>query len=237
MTLNFPTRFLKKLEIYQQIRGDQGISKYKRLWKYEAAFLQTAYGKGHQHLSNFVSRSNFKKWIEETAPFNPKKDEDELNHIIANLFWRGYIDVAERVNDKKVKKEVGSVPDGLKLLDRNSHAFKSTEFGDERSLDYRPTEEGLLIGEVLTEINNKKKVLKYWNNYKYNWVLDTVWLLVLWGLFKLIVPTDIQNNIENFNLKVAGYFINYLGLAILTVFIFWPSLAYLYRKIYSYLED
>lgn len=91
MNLNFPSRFLKKLEIYQQIRGDQGISKHKRLWKYEAAFLQTAYGKGHQHLSNFVSRSNFRRWIKETTSFSPKKDENELNHIIANLFWRGYI--------------------------------------------------------------------------------------------------------------------------------------------------
>src|SRR3989344_7237925 len=120
MTLDFPSRFLKKLEIYQQIRSGQGISKYKHLWRYEGAFLQSSYGKGHQHLSNFVSRSNFKKWIEETTPFNPKKDEDELNHIIANLFWRGYIDVVERVNDKKVKKVSGSVPDGLRLLDRNS---------------------------------------------------------------------------------------------------------------------
>lgn len=238
MNLDFPTRFLKKLEIYQQIRSGQGISKYKRLWKYEAAFLQTSYGKGHQHLSNFVSRSNFKKWIEYTTPFNPKDDEKELNHIIANLFWRGYIDVVERVNDKKVDRNKidPSKSKGLLLLDRDIRAFKSSEFGDGSNLDYRPTVEGLLIGEVLTEINSRNKLLQIWNKYKYNWVLDTVWFLAFFGLLKLLLPSDLQQNIEAVKIDLLGISINYLAILALTIFVFWPFLSFLYRKIYSKLE-
>lgn len=239
MNLDFPSRFLKKLEIYQQIRGDQGLSKYKRLWKYEAAFLQTAYGKGHQHLSNFVSRSNFKKWIEETTPFHPRKDEDELNQIIANLFWRGYIDVADRVNDKKVDKDKidKNAPKGLLLLDKNVRAFKSATFGDESNLDYRPTLKGLLIGEVLTEINNKNIFLKYWNKYKYNWVLDTVWFLVFFGLLKLILPAEIQQSVEKSRISFFSVTIGYVGIMFMVIVIFWPFLSLLYRKAYSMMED
>lgn len=236
MNLDFPTRFLKKLEIYQQIRGGQGISKYKHLWKYEAAFLQTAYGKGHQHLSNPVSRSNFKKWIEETTPFNPKKDEEELNHIIANLFWRGYIDAFERVNERRDKQAKEKALDGLELFDRDGFAFKSSAFGDENKLDYRPTLEGLLIGEVLTEINNKKTLLRYWNQYKYNWVLDTIWFLVFFGLLKLILPAEIQQGIEKVKISFCSITIGYVGIMFMVIVIFWPFLSFLYRKAYSIME-
>lgn len=234
MTLNFPSRFFKKLDIYQQIRTGQGISKYKRLWKYEAAFLQYSYEKGHQHLSNFVSRSNFKKWIEYITPFNPKQDEKELSHVIANLFWRGYIDVVERVNDKKINKDkVGGK--GLPLFDRSSHAFKSSEFGDESSLDYRTTAEGLLIGEVLSEINNKNKLLKSWNRYKYNWVLDTVWLVIFWGIVQIFF-SDVVKGLSNFKIRVGNLQLNYIVIVSITIIAGWPLLSWIYRKTYSFFE-
>jgi len=77
MSLNFPSRFLKKLNIYQQIRKGEGISNHKHLWKYEAAFLQCSYGKDHQHLSSCVNREDFKKWIEKINKFNPEDDQEE----------------------------------------------------------------------------------------------------------------------------------------------------------------
>lgn len=235
MSLDFPTRFLKKLDIYQQIRSDQGISKHKYLWKYEAAFLQTSYGKGHQHLSDFVSRSNFKKWIEETTPFNPRRDEDKLNYIIANLFWRGYIDVVERVNDKRVKKAKGNIPEGLKLFDRNSIALKSGKFGDESNLDYRSTLDGLLIGEVLSEINNKNKLLAFLNQYKYSWILDTIWLIVFWGIIQLFLADELKG-IHNIIIQFYCLQLNYTIIIGFVLLFGWPGIALLYRKLYSSLE-
>lgn len=235
MNLNFPSRFLKKLDLYQQIRVGQGISKHKHLWKYEAAFLQNSYGKNHQHLSNFVSRTNFKKWIEKITPFDPKQDENELNHIIANLFWRGYIDVVERVNSKKAVKS-GDLPKGLKMLDRKSFAFKSDEFRDEKSLDYRATMEGLLVGEVLSEINNKNGLLKFWNIYKYNFILDFVWLLAIWGILNLIAPEIIQF-LRGFSIKICAVEIGTLWITLVFVFGVWPFLSFVSRNIYLLLEE
>lgn len=234
MTLNFPSRFLKKLDIYQQIRNGQGIFKHKHLWRYEAAFLQYSYEKGHQHLSNFVSRSNLKKWIEYIAPFNPKDDEKELNHIIANLFWHGYIDVVERVNDKNNNQAKYS-NQGLPLFDRSSYAFKSSAFGDENNLDYRATTEGLLIGEVLSETNNKDKMVKWWNLYKYSWVVDTVWLVIFWGILQIFFSDEVKslsnNKIRMFNLQL-----NYATITFITIIAGWPLLNWIYRKIYYFFE-
>lgn len=233
MNLNFPSRFLKKLDIYQQIRTGQGISKHKHLWKYEAAFLQTAYGKGHQHLSNPVSRSNFKKWIEETTPFNPEKDQEELNHIIANLFWRGYIDVFKRVNERRNEQDKKEASKGLELFDRNKFAFKSSAFGDENSLDYRPTLEGLLIGEVLSEINNRNSSLKFWSNYKYNFILDFVWLVVFWAIFNFIAP-EILTSLGSWSVKLCSFKVGTPWTTLAFVFVGWPLFSYLFRKISFY---
>lgn len=237
MNLNFPSRFLKKLEIYQLIRGDQGITKYKRLWKYEAAFLQTAYGKGHQHLSNFVRRTNFKRWIEETTPFDPKKDENELNHIIANLFWRGYVDIVERVNEKRDKDAKEKILNGLQLLNRKTLAFKSNAFGDDKKWDYRPTEEGLLVGEVLSEINNKNSLIRFWNRYKYDFILDTIWLLVFLVLARFIFGDEfIGNLIDQFRISWKGIsFDSKTSLLILILGL--PFISRFCRKLYSHLED
>lgn len=235
MDLSFPSRFLKKLGIYQQIRAGQGISKHKYLWKYEAAFLQNSYGKNHQHLSNFVSRTNLKKWIEKITPFNPKQDENQLNHIIANLFWRGYIDVVERINSKRAGKST-DMPKGLKLLDKKSFAFKSDEFGDEKSLDYRATMEGLLVGEILSEINNKNKLLKSWNKYKYSFILDFIWLLIFWGILNLFAP-EILQFLQKFSIKICSIKIGTPWTTLIFVFAIWPLLSFVFRNVYLWFED
>ncbi len=231
MSLYFPSRFLKKLDIYQQVRNGEGISKYKKLWKYEASFLQYSYLEGHQHLSDFVRRSNLKKWITRITEFKPNEDEDELNHIIANLFWRGYIDIVERVNSKKMEEQ----PKGLKLFNRNQCAFKSDEFGDTSNFDYRVTIEGLLIGEVLSEINNENKFLRYWNRYRYNLVLDTIWLLVIWAILTLFTP-EILQYFNHLSVSICSFKIVYPWTILLFIFIIWPFIGYIYRLIYRTLE-
>jgi len=231
MSLYFPSRFLKKLDIYQQIRNGEGISKYKKLWKYEASFLQYSYLEGHQHLSDFVSRSNFKKWITSITEFNPKDDEDELNHIIANLFWRGYIDIVDRMNSKKMEEQ----PKGLKLFNRNQFAFKSDEFGDTSSFDYRVTIEGLLVGEVLSEINNENKFLRYCNRYKYNLVLDTIWLLVTWGILTLFTP-EILQYLKNFNVNIYLFKIVHPWTTLVFILIIWPFMVLTNRQFYKCFE-
>lgn len=230
MNLNFPSRFLKKLDIYQQIRTGQGISKHKHLWKYEAAFLQTAYGKGHQHLSNPVSRSSFKKWIEETTPFNPKKDEEELNHIIANLFWRGHIDAFKRVNEKRDEQAKEEASNGLELFDRNKFAFKSSAFGDENNLDYRPTLEGLFVGEVLSEINNKNSLLRVWNNYKYNFILDFFWLVIFWGILNFIAP-EVLTFLGEWSIRLCSIEIGVPWTTLVFVFVIGPIASFVMRKV------
>lgn len=231
MSLYFPSRFLKKLDIYQQIRNGEGISKYKRLWKYEASFLQYSYLEGHQHLSDFVSRSNFKKWITSITEFDPKNDEAELSHIIANLFWRGYIDIVDRVNSRKLEKQ----PKGLELFNRNQFAFKSNEFGDESNFDYRVTIEGLLIGEVLSEINNENIFLRYWNRYRYNLVLDTTWLLVIWAILTLFTPEVLQY-FNHLSVNICSFQIVYPWTTLIFIFIIWPFIGSIYRLIYNFLE-
>ncbi|MBI3980742.1 hypothetical protein HY345_01970 [Candidatus Microgenomates bacterium] len=234
--MEFPSRFLKKLEIYQQIRKGEGISRYKHLWKYEAAFLQYSYGGGHQHLSNFVSRSNFKKWIEYVTPFDPKTDEKKLNNVIANLFWRGYIDVVERINYKKTNIPFSQLKLGQKLLNRKEMAYVSNLFGGESNFDYRANQEGLLVGEVLNEINNKNPLSQIINKYKYNWVLDSIWLLVFYGLFKFIFPENIFRDIEKIHFGFSGLNLNYPILALIFIFLVWPLISFIIRRVLISIE-
>src|SRR3990167_6117216 len=158
MSLDFPSRFLKKLDIYQQIRNGQGISKYKHRWKYESAFLITAYGKSHQNLNSFVGNKRITGWIKENYKgYNGSKYEE----IIGDLFWKGYLEA-------KNKKEKIST-----LFTRDSLAADNKPLT--QNYEFRPTPDGLLVGEVLTEIYNKNAILKYCNLYKYNFILDIIW--------------------------------------------------------------
>lgn len=234
MNLNFPSRFLKKLEIYQQIRSGQGISKHKHLWKYEAAFLQYCYGRGHQHLSNFFRTKDVMKNIEKIEQDYPK---NERHHILANLFWRGYVNAVcvEEVNEKDKRKVTNE-----NLIDRSSKAFASDVIKDKEQFEkyfFQPTTEGLLIGEVLTEINNRNPLLKLWNNYKYNLVLDIIWLLGIFAIAKFILPGNLWKDVvEGYQLEVRGMPLDYTRILLLTVFVIWPLTAYLFRKLYLIME-
>lgn len=144
--------------------------------------------------------------------------------------------MVRRVNDKKIEKEKGGFPEGLRLLDRNSRAFKSGEFGDEKSLDYRPTVEGLLIGEILTEINNKNFLLKFWNNYKYSLMLDMIWLLGVFAVAKFMLPEGLWKEAERYQITVCGATLNYTCILLLAVFVIWPLTSYALRKLYLAIE-
>ncbi|MFZ2975619.1 MAG: hypothetical protein WA055_03270 [Candidatus Moraniibacteriota bacterium] len=190
MNLDFPTRFLKKLDIYQQIRNGQGISKHKKLWKYEAAFLQIAYGNSHQFLNECPNDDMVKDWIKR---IENDYDGDALPQVIGNLIWRGYL----------IKKD---------------------------SSTYNITKEGLFVGEVVADINNKSCIIKFWNKYRYSLILDLLWLVIAIALIKLFFPEKFLNDIQTFlHLNsIKNYFI--------AIFIAWPLFNWIYRSFYSALE-
>ncbi len=217
MNLGFPTRFLKKLDIYQQIRSGQGISKHKKLWKYEVAFLQTSYSEKHQYLNSCVESRGFREWITRSEP---QYDGEKYEEIIGNLFWRGYLDVIDgndgenllkrelgyfcnkdlahwvgcKMIEKDIKKlEGGNEKEFNKILNNIARfdndfvvKFKKTNIAEyedckketskklkeiresRKNNEFRATQEGLLAGEVWSEINNKNLLLKYWNKYRYS---------------------------------------------------------------------
>ena len=230
MSLNFPSRFLKKLNIYQQIRKGQGISNHKKLWKYEAAFLQTSYNKGHQHLNSFVGVGGFIEWIVRSESSYDKKNYEE---IIGNLFFRGYLDIKHfealleksRIAYSNHKLVHGKDRKSEEEVDRNLNA----RFG--------ATMEGLLVGEVVSEIKNKNCLLKRWNQYKYNLVLDSIWLFAFAGIAKIVLPSQITTNIHHIKIRILGAEIGYIYIILAMFFIIWPFANWLYRKIYSALED
>jgi len=219
MDLNFPLRFLKKLEIYQQIRKGQGLSKHKNLWKYEVAFLHTAYAEKHQHFNSFVNVRNnqFQEWIKRGDDSFTGKDYD---HIIGNLLWKGYIEI-------KYWGEEGNI-----IVDK----FK--EYISDKKLTYyevRPTPDGLLVGEVISEIQNKSWIIRNWNKYRYNLVVDTIWLLIFVGIGKILVP-DLMKNLQTINIQVCCITLNYTKIALLTLVIIWPLTTKIFRKIHLILE-
>ncbi len=200
MNLGFPTRFLKKLDIYQQIRSGQGLSKHKDLWKYEAAFLMVAYGKGHQFLNACPNKKTIIEWVKDVYPEYSETVDDQ---IIGNLIWRGY-------------------------LVRN----------DENS--YNITEKGLLVGEVLSEIENRKWLLKMWNKYRYNLVIDIFWLLIFLSLMSIFFDESLSKFSEDARSASIKFYCFDFGHNILIaflVFILWPFLNLLYRRVYLLIES
>lgn len=234
MNLDFPSRFLKKLEIYQQIRSGQGISKHKHLWKYEAAFLQCSYGRGHQHLSNFFTTKDV---IANIKTLKPDCPSSERHHIITNLFWRGYInavfvDKVNKNNKRKVMKE--------KLLDRYSEAFTSDILKSKVEAEkyfFQPTIDGLLVGEILSEINNKNTLLKFWNNYIYDFILDVLWLIAILAATRFVFGETFVNGLLD-QIKVSWkvvYFNSKISLSILILIL--PFISRLGRGFYSCIES
>lgn len=215
MNLNFPSRFLKKLEIYQQIRSGQGISKHKHLWKYEAGYLQAAYGKDHQHLLSYQNKNDLKIWITKFAG-DPGA---ELDHTIGNLFWREFIEVR---NDNG-------------LLNRSTFDGDSKLLANKNNPGFRVSPKGLIVGEVLTEINHPNLLIRFWNNYKYSLVLDTIWLLLFFSLGSLILNIDYAK-LHSFKYRYCCISFSYNIIATIFLLFIWPFLSFLFRKIYLYLE-
>ncbi|KKQ88348.1 MAG: hypothetical protein UT11_C0033G0002 [Berkelbacteria bacterium GW2011_GWA2_38_9] len=214
MNLSFPSRFLNKLEIYQQIRNRQGISKYKRLWKYEKRYLQYAYEEGHQHLNSFINKEELIKWIKNRdCTYNGEKHEE----IIGNLFYRRLIELQSNNNAKLIQKDDEAIT--------NKDMSKDYEF--------RITERGLEIGEVLSEIYNRSSVLALLNRYKYSLIVDGLWLISLYAVIYIFIP---QESIEDFQDKITSE-INFSLFWLLTVLIIWPTLLYLFRLLYFGVES
>lgn len=105
MNLGFPKRFLKKLDIYQQIRRGQGISKHKKLWKYEAAFLKIAYSGDHQFLNACPNKNMIKDWIKRVKN---EYDGEALDQVIGNLIWKRYL-----VKNKEIEDSYNITRSGL----------------------------------------------------------------------------------------------------------------------------
>lgn len=217
MSLEFPSRFLKKLDIYQQIRSGQGVTKYKKLWKYESAFLQAAYGEPHQHLNSFSDKNQVIEWIKNSLPEYSRNDYEE---IIGNLFYKGYLEARDKQR-----------PIPSELVTRDDQAIRNHELA--QTFEYRVTPEGLLVGEVLSEIENKNYFLRWLNRYRYSWVLDTVWLLVFFGLYKILFST--QDVLFYLSSKV-GYQVDTTTFKLVVLLGLWPFVSYLYRKIYICVE-
>ncbi len=202
MNLGFPSRFLKKLDIYQHIRSGQGLSKYKSLWKYEAAFLVVAYGRGHQFLNACPNKKMVIDWVKNVYPEYVGNLDDQ---IVGNLMWRGYLVKNDKVEDS-----------------------------------YNVTENGLLVGEVLSEIENKNRLLKYWNKYRYNIVIDMFWLLIFLGFTNIFFSEKLISflkTIRETSITICNFDIGHNVLVAFLLFAFWPFLNWIYREVYLAIEN
>ena len=230
MNLGFPSRFLKKLSIYQQIRNGQGISKHKDLWKYEAAFLKEAYGKKHQHLNSFLAEKDQAfKWIKKNYPNFTKYRE-----ILGNLFWRKYIEIIEKKEFRNENNDPKKIE--LNILDSTKYNVKNNDILEKYYI--RPTQEGLLVGEIISEIENESYLLKYWNKYRYSFILDLFWLLIFTGIGKLFFDDYLKTIFKNLSEKnFLNSDLRYNLFVFVLIFIFWPLLTLIYRKIYICIEN
>ncbi len=218
MSIGSPSRFLKKLDIYQQIRSGQGITKYKRLWKYERAFLQAAYGEPHQHLNSFSDKNQVIEWIKKSVP---EYSHDNYEEVIGNLFYKGYLEA---------RQKTGAAPS--QLITRDNMGIRNDSLA--QGFECRATVEGLLVGEVLSEIYNTDLIIRWWNKYRYSLILDTVWLVAFLGVYKIFFfNTDISNY---FDFHIVGIHVTETVFKILFVFLIWPIVNWMYRVFYLGIE-
>ena len=211
MSISFPSRFLKKLNIYQEIRRGQGIDKYKQLWKYESAFLKVAYSEAHQHLNSFSDKNQLIDWIK---IIYPEYEREDYEQIIGNLFYKEYLEARDKENNSPST-----------LTTRYSLAVSNHVLA--QKFEYRVTPEGLLVGEVLSEINSNNFFLRFWHNYRYELTIDTVWLLVFFGIYKLLFPA---NSIIAYLSFQGGYQLKPVAVKLAVLFSISPAVGYLYRK-------
>ncbi len=245
---NFPSRFFKKLDIYQQIRNHEGVNKHKHLWLYEAAFLQTSYGENHGHISGFLNFNTFKEWILYSYSGKDNIPNDgEFSHIAGNLFVKGYIESKSIVSIKKkdvfkTSENIGTVHNiiseksypstNIKILSHIKGDIIPTDKIEESKYEFRVTLEGLIVGEVVDEINNHNLLIRYYNRYKYSMILASIWLVIFFGFMKLLLPVDLYYII---NFKVL--FIKKIFIIPIIIFILWPLFLFILKTIRLYLEN
>jgi hypothetical protein len=231
MNFGFPTRFLKKLDIYQQIRNGQGLSKHKKLWKYEAAFLKTAYGPCHQFLNSSISLRQFKEWIKKgDSEYEGRKYQE----ILGNLFWRGYLQIVSVDRGNSATRRILSSNEAAAL--GNQLVTQGTGTSNH---EFLLTESGLLVGEVLSEIENDKWVLKYWNTYRYSLAIDLFWLLIFFGLASVFFSSSVKeifDFIKTVKMHIFGIDFGYKYLIAVFVFVEWLLMNFIYREVYAAIE-
>jgi len=154
-----------------------------------------------------------------------------LDHVIGNLFWRGYLDIRYRDDSGK------SV-----LYNRNVNAIPSRELVNDKfdggTTKFRITKEGLVVGEVLAEVYNSNRLLRFLNRYKYALVIDLLWLSLAIILLKLLWGTEkLEAYISLIDLGWSGYSLDQ-GLSVLiAVFVLIPAVSWVIRKAYFFLEN
>lgn len=157
--LSFPTRFFRKLEIFQQIQKNQGLAKHKKLWEQEVVFLKWAFGEEHQHLNNFKSS----KKVKEIIKTGIGKEPDKIEETIGNLYFKGFVDLKDTSDNLNPPK-----------------AGTETRFIGKYSL--RPTMLGLEFGEVLTEVGDNSLYLN-----KYFVSIGMIWLSLFFSFLLLSI--------------------------------------------------
>ncbi len=212
MNYSFPSRFLKKLDIYQQIRWGQGISKYKDSWKYESRFLQVAYESPHQHLDGLVVVNDCKSWMSIDGSCG------NYQLILGNLYFRGYLEAYQNGNKK--------------FLTRDNNDMLILDAAFDEKYRFRPSYSGLLVGEIISEVNNKNCFVKYLNRYKYSLIIDDSWLIIIGGILMTFTP----DLIDKFRLiTISSFKIDYIFITLL-LFLFWPLFTYIFRSFILNLE-
>lgn len=212
MNFGFPSRFLRKLEIYQQIRSGQGLAKHKRLWRQEAALLQWGYEEHHQHLKNFIVYERAKQ---EISFYLGKRTRDlrEVEQTLGNLYFKGLIDIKFETTSEN--------GDDISIINPPESRIATIEMS---KLKLRPSLYGLAVGEVISEINNENIFTKYKNLCKYELAISTIWLILAVGFTKLILGFFDNLLFAKFPLRTRGYF-----LAIVFFLLIWYLIFFLFR--------
>lgn len=230
MNLGFPTRFLKKLEMYQQIKSGHGLARHKKLFKAEAEFLKWSYGKHHQHLRSFICWEDFKKVI--NCKLIEIGENDSHEKVLGNLWYKGLV-------------EIRDVEDPTKLLTNDHQNLNYPLSKMENNKDYiRPTLLGLDLGEVCSEIYGKKGEVPFINSYKYELVLSWTWGLIIFGIVNLLglwdnlirVVAKYYDELLTRNLYSESNLLK-LSLGLVAIFLIVPMLQYLFDWILKQVQD
>jgi hypothetical protein len=167
---DLPNRWAQKIDIYQQIRSGKGISRFKKSWKYERAYLLWAYRSDNQHLNSWLAFDGFITNIA-NATKTPHLDRGSMAQTVGNLLIKGFITIKPKV----LKDEFDN------LREENLQYLK-----------VRTTLSGLLVGEVLEESKH------FGGKYKYEFFLNLIWVILFYAGFITVTQLfDLNNFLSN----------------------------------------